>query len=107
MLHAVTKQHEAVVVDFALGEFQSVLADCAGKERNAGAEQDGVHFENQFVNFGEESLGNSPPPQSQMSLPVCFFNSLTVAMASSETSVTFSSGLSFIVREKRCCFICG
>ncbi len=53
MLDRVTKQHKAVAVDSAIGEFQLRRLDSPGKEWNACAEKYWIDFHDDLVNLGK------------------------------------------------------
>lgn len=57
MLHPITKQHETVAVDFAIGEFQISLLDDTGKQRNARAEQYRIQLHDDLVDLGKKRRG--------------------------------------------------
>lgn len=57
MLHPITKQHETVAVDFAIGEFQISLLDDTGKKRNAWAEQYRIQLHDDLVDLAKKRRG--------------------------------------------------
>ncbi len=57
MLHPITKQHETVAVDFAIGEFQISLLDDTGKQRSARAEQYRIQLHDDLVDLAKKRRG--------------------------------------------------